>query len=96
MLDTIWCSRVEVNKIGRCGKHIDGIPAASQASPCCCRAEGCVLKENHPVKSVEEVLAERQAQLQGAYGSSEDEQTRKELLLTIQKAKRQLALLDKR
>ncbi len=52
------------------------------------------------MKSVEEVLAERQAQLQGAYGSSErssePEQTRKELLLTIQKAKRQLALLGKK
>jgi hypothetical protein len=47
------------------------------------------------VKSVEEVLAERQAQLRAAYGSSE-QATRNELLLTIQEAKRQLALLDKK
>ncbi len=49
------------------------------------------------MKSAEEALAERQAQLQNAYGFSEpDEPTRKELLLTIQKAKRQLAALDRR
>jgi len=50
------------------------------------------------MKSAEEALAERQAQLQNAYGFSEPEpeQTRRELLLTIQKAKRQLAALDRR
>ena len=46
------------------------------------------------MKSVEEVLAELQRQLQAAYGSGQ-EHTRKELLLTIQIAKRQLAALDK-
>ena len=58
-------------------------------------ADTTTIRKGELVKSVEEVLAKRQAQLRAAYGSSE-KATRNELLLTIQTAKRQIALLDKK